>query len=461
MTNLQDTTVPITNLVDEIVVSMMNCRVYPATHPRVTASVQEIRRHLGELATSTGQKSVTLGVIDGCLVHGDRPLLDASMSSKRLIQAIQERGADALQIDCNANEDEIRALMATLGARKDDATTVVLANQKLASVGCAGARMLEVVDAAQSPTQARNPPAGEAPPKPEVAPKLDDKVLVPLSLYQSAVDLLQGLTITICQGGSVGFQGVQSVIEGVLQVLARDAKDLLGIARYEKYDAYTFGHSIRVCVLALNFARTLTDDQQLLNRIGVAALLHDIGKAKVPFEVLHCRTRLSPEQRLEMEKHPALGAAILLDNGGADPLAVAAAFGHHQVPGVGGYPRVQHKHELSLVTKIVKLCDVYEALTAVRPYKDAMSPLRAFRIMISMQDQFDPELLRRFIAATGVYPTGSPVELSDGSKGRVHKQTEVIDRPIVEVELVGGQHQMVDLSHPEIQAKGLKVTQLG
>src|SRR5262249_17314636 len=142
---------------------------------------------------------------------------------------------------------------------------------------------------------------------------------------------------------------------------------------------------IRVCLMALNYARAFTNDQEFLLRVGSAALLHDVGKARVPFEVLHCKGRLSAEHRREMERHPELGAEILLDSKGVDPMAVTAAFGHHKTTSYGGYPKTLHQAQLSTVTKIVKVCDVFESLTAVRPYKPAMSPVRAYRIMMSMQ----------------------------------------------------------------------------
>ena len=242
--------------------------------------------------------------------------------------------------------------------------------------------------------------------------------------------------ISLCHGGSVDFALSQGCVEGILHSFdsTTGSASMFGAVRYEKYDAYTFGHSIRVAVLALTFARTMTDDMSLLNRIGVAALLHDVGKARVPFEVLHCRTRLDDEQRREMQKHPEYGAEILLDHTGCDPMAIGAAFGHHLDPQGNGYPKMLHHPRVSLVTQIVKLCDVFEALTAVRPYKAAMPPARAFRIMMDMGDAFDRRLLRRFIAAVGVYPQGTRLLLSDGREATVVAQTELVQAPRVRIE---------------------------
>jgi HD-GYP domain-containing protein (c-di-GMP phosphodiesterase class II) len=255
-----------------------------------------------------------------------------------------------------------------------------------------------------------------------------------VQLYQGIVDLLQDSMVKVCRGEPLHADGARGYVEAVLKQLDADSHSLMHVARYEKYDAFTFGHSIRVCFLALNFAKTLTQDPELLHRIGLAALLHDVGKAWVPFEILHATGYLTDEQRLEMNKHTLYGGEILLDMDHSDPLAVAVAVSHHRTQEGGGYPTTVQAARLSLGTRIVKICDVYEALTAVRPYKTRMSPTRAFRAMMAQQHHFDPSLLRRFIAHTGVYPQGSRVRLAGGAIARVLAQTGSLARPRVRLE---------------------------
>jgi putative nucleotidyltransferase with HDIG domain len=237
------------------------------------------------------------------------------------------------------------------------------------------------------------------------------------------------------------------------------------MVRYERYDAYTFGHSMRVCALALSFASELTKDQRLLLRIGTAALLHDIGKAGIAPEVLHHRGRLDPEQRQEMERHAELGSAILLEQPVVDEIAVTVSHGHHRNLDGTGYPADWLSTQHSMVTRLVRICDVYEALTAVRPYKGAMSPTKAFRVMLDSPGTFDPVLLRRFIATVGCYPAGNEIELSDKSIARVVRQTRDLRRPVVALERADtgeGLHEpdrrTIDLSAPEHH--GLSVQRL-
>jgi hypothetical protein len=114
-------------------------------------------------------------------------------------------------------------------------------------------------------------------------------------------------------------------------------------------------------------------------------------------------------------------------------MADTAAFGHHRTRGEQAYPKTAHQHRLGTVSEMIKLCDVYEALTAARPYKEAMPPIRAYRIMIGMADAFDRRLLRRFIEVIGAYPSGQLVELGTGEQARVIRQTADPFAPTVRV----------------------------
>jgi HD-GYP domain-containing protein (c-di-GMP phosphodiesterase class II) len=256
---------------------------------------------------------------------------------------------------------------------------------------------------------------------------------------------------------------VHTEAENLLKELDQASGPLMSLAAQHEYDAFTLGHSMRVTVLAMDFARGLGAPPEMMMSVGVAGLLHDVGKAGVPFEILHSRRPLTEEEREVVNTHPEHGAKILLDHESVDPLAIAAAFGHHRRFDGDGYPRTMHQHVSSVTTRIVKICDVYEALTAARPYKAPMSALRAYRIMIAMRGHFDPRLLFRFIHRNGVYANGSTVRLSTGERAFVMEQSDDLLRPRVVVvsdrdgnELPWQDRRSLDLSRP-----GLQVTVTG
>ncbi|MCA8953971.1 MAG: HD domain-containing protein, partial [Planctomycetes bacterium] len=258
-----------------------------------------------------------------------------------------------------------------------------------------------------------------------------DALRIGVQTYQQIMDMLQGVTVAVCRGGKIDFAPVLTQAEKILEHLETRGSALLGLARQDHYDAFTFGHSIRVAIFAMNFARALHASRDMQIRIGAAALLHDVGKSLIPFEILHSTARLSAEERREMSRHAELGAQCLLDHHDSDPLAIAAAFGHHLSPDGTGYPNTVHEQPITWITSIVKICDIYEALTASRPYKSAMPPIRAYRIMLAMGDKLDRGLLKRFIEINGIYPIGQMVELAEGAIAVVKEHTDDPLHPIV------------------------------
>jgi HD-GYP domain-containing protein (c-di-GMP phosphodiesterase class II) len=429
----------VVDLVDELVVALTNRRIYHADHPRVASSVQSLASTLERLLAASGATQLEIGSAEGTLFDGAEPLLGASLVARRITEPLDALSSGGLWFRRGATARDFVALCDVLGARPGAFRSHVEANEALARDGAAAVRLLSERTVDVGTERERSGPAAPAPPalSSGTGARLLDLDL-PLDLYADVVDGLQDLTVKVCRGESFGLEPPRGYVERILEKLREDAKSMFSVTRYEQYDAFTFGHSIRVCVLALHFARTLTRDEDLLQRIGVAALLHDVGKAWVPFEILHAKGRLTPAERREMNKHTVYGGEMLLGVDDADPLSVAVAFGHHRGEDGAGYPRLPARTRQSDVLKIVKICDVYEALTSVRPYKPRMSPLRAYRIMMSMTGHFDGYLLRRFVETVGVFPVGSRVRLHTGETARVAAQTGQLDRPVVDVETVEG-----------------------
>lgn len=407
-----------TQLIGEFVAALINVRIYQPEHPRVTGSLAAVRRLVGRIAAVAGGGPVRIGLADHLLIYDKRPLLSASLAAVRFVAMLQRWSAGGIEVDAEVTDTELHEFFELATGTPEPGADPVCFNGLLEQRNCRSARLLPPwsanVDAAGRPDSGR-------------------RLHIAVRSYQNVVDLLQDVTVSVCRGGHIQFEPVRSTAEQVLVRLEADEGPLLSLARHDQYDAFTFGHSVRVAVLALTFARSLTGDRELLIKIGTAALLHDVGKALIPFEILHQQRRLLPEEFREMSRHPQLGAELLLDHHDSDPLAVAAAFGHHQTEDGRGYPRTLHRQPFSMVTEIIKICDVYEALTAARPYKRPMSPVRAYRVMLSMVNKFDLPLLRHFIRTNGIFPVGQAVELGTGEVAVVRRQGDDLMTPIVEL----------------------------
>src|SRR5258705_8482717 len=311
----------IKELVDELTVALMNSRLYAKDHPRVQSSITSLLRCVENLSKDAGSNGLVLGSADGFLFYRAKPLLRASLSSARVIDALKSCGAGGFSIGAQAGEQDVMALVDLLAANRKSSSGIHGVNHDL---GRRGGRFIQFLPEYRAEASDVGPADGG------LLEALGDHgsglepipFKVPAALYQQTVTLLQDCAVRVCHGEDIDLDRVRGFVESILARLAQDSDSMMGIARYERYDAYTFGHSIRVCFLALNFAEALVQGEELLLRIGLAALLHDIGKARVPFEVLHSTTKLSPEERIEMNKHTTHGGEILLGLPEVDPLAV-------------------------------------------------------------------------------------------------------------------------------------------
>jgi HD-GYP domain-containing protein (c-di-GMP phosphodiesterase class II) len=425
----------VSTLVDEVVVALSNARIYRPDHPRVTGAADAVETGLAAWFQAEPEaERCEVGFADGFLFHRRRPLVGVSLSATRLIEPLSALGSGGLAFQRGTSAADVLGLVALLAPRTLRPRDVREANAALAQVGVTRVKLLppyrhEGLGLGGGPRQAE---AREA--RALETALVEALEATPRAVYQGTVELLQDAAVGAARGEALALDPARGVVERLQKRMLEDAPAMLGLARYERYDEFTFGHSIRVCMLALQFGWALTQDEESVRRLGLAALMHDIGKSRVPFEILHAKRRLDAAEKEQIGRHTELGAEILLEMPDPDLLSVAVAFGHHRDPGgAGGYPRTADGGRLGMATRMIRICDVYEALTAVRPYKERMSPLRAYRIMMGMQGHFDLGLLRRFIQVNGVYPVGSHVRLDSGESAVVQRQTQDVLRPIVRV----------------------------
>ena len=224
-----------------------------------------------------------------------------------------------------------------------------------------------------------------------------------------------------------------TAVEQALLRLEQEPSGLLSLAAQDHVDRFTVGHSVRVALLALQVARAAGASREKLVEIGTAALLHDIGKSKVPQEVVFKRGRLNDDEWRSMAQHPRLGADILIEQADFSPSAIGAAFCHHMRPDGAGYPHSDLPLRPSGSSCLIRVCDVFEALTSVRPYKRALTPLEAYAVMRRNLEDFDPRWFGMFVATLGIFPQGSRVRLDDGSMALVLRQSPNPTAPFLQL----------------------------
>ena len=202
------------------------------------------------------------------------------------------------------------------------------------------------------------------------------------------------------------------------------------------HDAYTFGHSVNVCVLSLLTGIGMGYDETKLRELALGALLHDIGKMLVPPEILNKPERYTREEMEIMKSHATLGFDILREYWNSISLMVAhIAFQHHEKFDGSGYPRGLKGDRIHEYARIVAIADVYDAMISERPYRQGMLPHEAFDQMMSASGtHFDPKILQVFFKNVAIYPLGSVIQLNTGKIGIVVKvYSELQTRPRVKI----------------------------
>jgi HD-GYP domain-containing protein (c-di-GMP phosphodiesterase class II) len=423
--------------------------VYFPEHPRVADAATRLAAEFDRALAARDADRFVLCVVDRRLVFEGRFLLGPTLMAKKLIDRAEQFKSGGFVFRRGVAASELTAFFALCGASRTRVESVEEARRLFASRGILSVEL---------PAQGTDADRAGAP-----GPRLDD---VPsarpvqelggaISTYQHLRESVEGSLALAEAGRSPDLEECRTTVESMLADVTARPADVLHLARYPDYDSYTIGHSVRVALLALLVGRRLGADERALLDIGTACLLHDVGKSRVPHEILFKRGRLDADERRRMSAHSMDGAKILLGTPTAGPLAIAAAFGHHLRHDGCGYPAIEPWQRRGRSTSLVQACDVFEALTAIRPYKPALLPSRALEIMLGDRGAFDPWALSALVATVGLYPPGSRVRLDTGEQAIVLRAGAHLARPVVELSrgadgraLSAADRLVVDLSEP-------------
>ncbi len=268
----------------------------------------------------------------------------------------------------------------------------------------------------------------------KILEKQDDDSHVPLdddirrkerakNAYIRAMDTVK----EIADKASKGVTGVlkaRRLAQNIVDLIHEDRSLMLGLATLQEYDDYTYTHSVNVSLLATCLGKQIGLSKVVLEHLAVCGLFHDLGKVGVPRDILLKKGKLSDDEWEKMQSHPLLGVKKILRLNADKELRskiILGPFEHHLNPDMTGYPKTHFMKRLSLAGRILRIADVYEALTADRAYRArSFTPDEALRKMWSEGEKsFDPILLKSFIQMMGIFPIGSIVELNNGKHAMV------------------------------------------
>lgn len=235
-------------------------------------------------------------------------------------------------------------------------------------------------------------------------------------MYAQSVAVAREVMTAGRMGKGVSLRRVKRAVQSIVDQVLTNQTSIVGMTTLRDYDQYTFTHSVNVCIFSVALGKRLGFAKQELYELGVGALMHDIGKSRLPLEVLSKSTTLDDRDWALLREHPTEGLlALFAMRGFSEPpfRAMLAAYEHHMKVDASGYPRSHRPRAVSLFPRIIAVADSFDAATTQRVYQT--SPGRPDLVLREMRDNpqrgLDPLLVRAFISMTGIYPVGSLVVL--------------------------------------------------
>lgn len=223
-------------------------------------------------------------------------------------------------------------------------------------------------------------------------------------------------------GKALDFEQAENLVADISDSVMRHPNALISLARLKRADEYTYMHSVAVCALMIALARQLGMPSAQVREVGLAGMLHDIGKMGVPSEILNKPGKLTDSEFVTVREHPEAGGRILLAGKQVSAVVLDVCLHHHEKVDGSGYPHRLAGEQISLPAKMGAICDVYDAVTSNRPYKVGWEPAESIRKMAEWTGHFDQAVFKAFVKTVGIYPTGSLVRLQSGRIGVVLDQ---------------------------------------
>jgi len=415
------------NLVTKIHVLMRISQIYDSKNVALHQFVQESIQTINTLIQREGTLSLKI-LKDDFFLNGQRLRysVEGFTSFKYLLTQWKKRRIGEVIFASPVDESMLREFIYTLiqleEGREENATFF---NNRLASRHITSIRVspLEVVEGEEETFTLQH----------------EDQKEVAKKVFFETIGTIKE-TITNIKGNQYAdIRKLKRLAQKAVHLVIEDEPILLGMTTIKNYDEYTFNHSVNVSIYSLAMGKRLGFSKKTLSELGITALLHDLGKSKIPREVLNKPASLNEEEWAMMKKHPLTGVEIVLNLkqlGEINPRMVVGIFDHHLKSDLSGYPKLFRKKEVSLFGRIIQIADSYDAMTTPRIYKKTpYTPEQALAIMLREKTvHFDALLLKLFIGLVGIYPIGSLVLLNTRELGIVYKPSHDarwLDRPTV------------------------------
>ena len=282
-------------------------------------------------------------------------------------------------------------------------------------------------------------PVAEPPPEKKPMPTLvqtstSEELELAKKVIKASKKAVTSMFHEVRMGKAVNTEAALQLVDDIAASIARNGGALISLVRLKNKDDYTYMHSVAVCALMVALAKELGLSEAETSQAGMAGLLHDIGKAGIPLDVLNKPGALTDEEFTTVKLHPERGHAMLVQSNITDEVVLDVCLHHHEKVNGMGYPHKLKADQISLFAKMGAVCDVYDAVTSNRPYKDGWEPGVSLHRMAQWAEHFDDTVFKAFVKSVGIYPIGSMIKLKSGRLAVVIEQSQKsLLTPIVKV----------------------------
>ncbi|NLI32988.1 MAG: HD domain-containing protein [Deltaproteobacteria bacterium] len=365
------------NIISQLTAAITNLRLYLHVHSLVSQHLEKAYSELSHLLQI--KNTVTIFLLGEELILNNRSLFAAGQSVEKFVRILREKGVERITFLSGMTRLEFEGLIQDLGS-KEKGPVRAWPNIKLGRV--------EVRVAFES-EEFNNQSVSE-----EAKEMLDTLA----GMDEAEIERIRELYLLIEGRKQISIRGVDDSVRRLIFEIQRNLNPLSLLATVKGTDEYTFTHVLNVCILTLVQAERLGFSGRQLYDIGMASLLHDVGKTFIPDEILSKPGALTSDERAIIEMHPVKGGRYLMEVGGIPKLAVLAALEHHLRFDGSGYPRVNPGWRPNIVAQMITIADVFDALRSRRSYS-APKPMEEIVRILNKEKgtTFNPLLVKNFL----------------------------------------------------------------
>jgi HD-GYP domain-containing protein (c-di-GMP phosphodiesterase class II) len=352
----------LSRVISQVTAAVTNTSLYSPNHPNVGQFVENAHSVLAEILQY--KPEITLLIIGNDLVADNRQLGAAGSSSyvTNFIQILKKQAIERISFSAGLPKEELQTLIQAL-ASPDTLSVKSTSFIKLGKVELRVKKLDEQHSFAGSDALSYDPDASATDVPQEVFQEL-------LALTAEELDHLKEVYLSAKRYKKIDVRSVDDMVKGFIKGFRQESNPLSLLASLKSANEYTFTHVTNVCILTMSLAENLGFKGEQLHKIGVASLLHDIGKIFIPDEILSKPGMLTPEERRTIETHTEKGARYLMGLEGIPKLAVLTALEHHQKFDGNGYPSIRGGWTPNIVSQLISVADVFDAMRSRRSYQE-------------------------------------------------------------------------------------------